>query len=295
MNSSRHVSICLALAAFLVPASQAPALGGAAAKLAAGSVDEVIEVAARVSGRSVTPAARAALGNQLRQAAIRHGDDVLLAARRGGLELAEAAARHGDDVWRLGARVPSGARALALHADELLPLARRIGPEVLILESQHPAIAARVVTAFGDDAVRYLAVNAPMGDLPRLVGFAERADSAATRRLLFEAYRRHGGEGLRAIDWKVVMAVGLSTAAVTAAYQISDGIGDGLETVAAESPEQFAAAVGVFTQPVRITLAVLGVGLVAMVLWRLRPWIWRLTARLNTRPAGSGPTAHGVP
>lgn len=251
----------------------------AVARIAVEGVEEAIEVAARVSGRSLTPAARTVLATELRQATLRYGDDALVAASRGGLELAEAAGRYGSDVWKFSVRVPAGARALALHADELLPLARRIGPEVLELEARHPAIACRAAGAFGDDAVRYLAREAPAAELPRLVGYAERADSPATRKLLLDAYKEKGSVFLERLDWKVIMAGGLSTAAVVAAYKVSDGVQDGLETVAKGSPGHFARTVGVLSQPVRTVLTLFGLALAAMLLWRLWPWVRRLTPR----------------
>jgi len=84
--------------------------------------DDAVKAAVRVSGRQLDDVARAALERALIRAATRYGDDAFKAARYGGVELIEAAAKHGDDVWEWSCRVPTAARSLALHADDLVPL-----------------------------------------------------------------------------------------------------------------------------------------------------------------------------
>jgi hypothetical protein len=136
-------------------------------------------------------------------------------------------------VWRIAAKAsPEGARALALRPGELLPLARRIGPEALELEARVSGLPVHVSQQFGDDAVRYFAVQVPAKDATRLVGLAQRADSQATRELLLNTYKDKGAAFLQRLDWKVVLATGLSTAMITGTYKVSDGIQDGLKKVA---------------------------------------------------------------
>ena len=159
-----------------------------AVKIAASSIDEVIEAAAKVSGRALPSEARAIALRELSEASLRHGNKALAAARTGGFELIELAVKHGDEIWEMTAKVPGSARLMATRSDELLPLARRIGTEVLELEVKNPGIAKVVVREFGDDAVRQLARNSSAEDVVRLTGFAKHADNAATKKLLLEKY-----------------------------------------------------------------------------------------------------------
>jgi len=175
---------------------------------------------------------------------------------------------------------------------DLLPAIRRVGPELLELEARHPAIALRATRAFGDDAVRYLAKEVPSSDLPRLVGFAERADSPATRKLLLEAYRRDGPVILRKLDWKVVLATGLSAAMITGAHQVSDGIQDSLTTLASDHPGKVPVAIGALTSPLRTLARTIAVVVGLGILWQFRSQLRRLrawsVARSKAPPSAKG-------
>lgn len=234
------------------------------AKVVMKAVEETVEAAAKRSGRILSKTAETSLGRELVEAAAKYGDDVLPIVREGGLEVLEQGAKHGDDFWRLCKTVPAGSRALALHADELLPLARRIGPEVLQIEARSPGMAARIAGEFGDDAVKLLAKQPQ--DATRLLGYAAKADSPETAKLLYETYAKSPNPTgfLERLSWKQIMVSGLSAAAIVAAggsaaamYQVGDGLQEGLS-----NPE---AAIHVFdstTQPLRFG----AFGFVAIVL-----------------------------
>lgn len=213
-------AVCFLLAADL------RAAGG---KIAARAVSETIEAAAKRSGRILDAGLRSSLEKRAFSLAARYGDDILPLVRRGGLEVLEQGAKHGDDFWRFCRRVPEASRILALRSGELLPLARRIGPEVLRLEVRVPGCAARVVREFGDDAVALLAKRPP-AEISKLLGYAAKADSPATRKLLLNSYRsaRNPSLFLEKLNWRQIMAAGLSAAAITAAYKTADGLQQGL-------------------------------------------------------------------
>ena len=143
-------------------------------------VSEAVEVAAKKSGRVLAPAAREAAESALSKLVTKYGDDILQSVKMGGLEAIEQGAKYGDDFWALCAKTPAATRALALHADDLIPLTRRIGSEVLEFEVRNPGLTMRVVSEFGDDAVKALA-NTPPDDVSRLLGYAAKADSPATK------------------------------------------------------------------------------------------------------------------
>ena len=53
------------------------------------------------------------------------------------------------------------------------------------------------------------------------------------------------------VPWKTVAAGGAATGTVIAAYKVSDGVEDGIKTVAKEKPEVFADTLSVLTWPIR--------------------------------------------
>ncbi len=240
-----------------------------AVKIAASSIDEVIEAAAKVSGRALPSEARAIALRELSEASLRHGNKALAAARTGGLELIELAAKHGDEVWEMTAKVPGSARLMATRADELLPLTRRIGTEVLELEVKNPGIAKVVAREFGDDAVRQLARNSSPEDVVRLTGFAKHADNPATKKLLLEKYLDGGADFLARLPAKHILAAGLTASMIIATLQVSDGVQEGLKTVAKESPETFSEVVRSMAFWVVLPFVVLGVGWAILRLRRM--------------------------
>ena len=59
------------------------------------------------------------------------------------------------------------------------------------------------------------------------------------------------------VPWKTVAAGGAAAGTVIAAYKVSDGIEEGIKTVAKEKPEVFADSLSVLTWPVRWTAFIL--------------------------------------
>lgn len=211
-------------------------LSAAPVKLAAKVITETLETAAKRSGRVLSPAGKTAAGKALEKAFASYGDDVLKAVRKGGLETLNQGARHGGEFWRICARTtPAGARSLALHGDVLMPLVRKHGIRFMELESKVPGLGAKAVELFGDDAVRMFA-KAPADDITRMIGYASRADRPETARLLQDAYVKSGGKILDHLNWKHIMAAGLSTAAVVTAYKLTNSV----EALAETRPELFA-------------------------------------------------------
>jgi hypothetical protein len=87
---------------------------------------------------------------------------------------------------------------------------------------------------------------------------------------------------LLSVPWKTVAAGGAATGTVIAAYKVSDGIEDGIRTVAKEKPEVFADTLSVLTWPIRWA---------AFILFLLSGcWIWKkwLEHKITT-PKGSKP------
>ncbi|MBT7060823.1 MAG: hypothetical protein HN976_37375 [Lentisphaerae bacterium] len=228
--------------------------------------DEAIEAAARLSGRHLDDAAQASLRRTVATAARRHGDDVLVAMRNGGLELAEAAARHGDDVWKWSSRVPGAARSLALHADDLVPMTRRLGRSVLRIEAKAPGLPRMLTGRYNDDLVCSFVRTIHPDDATKAAGFLGKADGPATRALLLKRYKETEGKILKWLDWKTVMAFGLTAAVVTSAHEVSDGVQEGLKTVSQTSPETFGRTLTDLVTPVTGPLGWLGLGAVVCLI-----------------------------
>lgn len=208
------------------------------------TVSETAEFAAKKSGKALSPAMRKATEKAIEKAVVNYGDDVLKTVAHGGLETLEAGAKHGDDFWRLCHTAhPSAVRSLALHADDLMPIAKRLGPEFMTLEGKVPGLGRKAVHLFGDDAAKALA-KAPADDISKLIGFAEKADSAKTASLLYKTYQKDGGRFLKYLDWKTIMASGLTASTIIAAYKISNGVEEGIIAAATKSPFTFMAISG---------------------------------------------------
>ena len=153
----------------------------------------------------------------------------------GGLDIFEAFARHGDDVFKYAAKVsPKGCKALASNADTLLPLAKKIGPEVIELEAKAPGLSNKIFQAFGEQGVRDIATHVPAKDITKLLHFGEMADSKATRELLLDLYKKNGPSIFQKIPPGAILATGAAGGmliisggiATTIITSVGPGIGD---------------------------------------------------------------------
>ena len=76
------------------------------------------------------------------------------------------------------------------------------------------------------------------------------------------------------VPWKTVAAGGAAAGTIIAAYKVSDGVEEGIKTVAKEKPEVFADTLSVLTWPIRWA---------ALVLFLLvYYWIWRILIRRSS-------------
>ena len=73
------------------------------------------------------------------------------------------------------------------------------------------------------------------------------------------------------VPWKTVAAGGAAAGTVIAAYKVSDGVEEGIKTVAKEKPEVFADTLSVLTRPIRWA----ALALFLLVYY----WIWRVLIR----------------
>ena len=188
-------------------------------------IGETVEAAAKKSGKVLSPAAKKLAAEALETAVKHYGDDALKVASQGGLEAIQGMSRYGDDFLRLTSHSPQAARSLALHADELMPIAQRIGPDFMRLESKVPGLGTKAVSVFGDDAAKTLN-KFSANDTAKLIALGSKADSPATAKLLLQKADQSGGQILKYLDYKKILGVGLSAAAIIAASKTADGFAE---------------------------------------------------------------------
>lgn len=230
-------------------------------------ISETIEIAAKKSGRVLSLASKEAASEMLEKAVAKYGDEVYDIVKKGGLEALEQGSKHSDDFWTLCSKNHKFVHVLTKNADELIPLAKRIGPEVLEFEIKNPGMASRIVSEFGDDAAKKL-LNVPSKDVVRLTGYAKYADTPATKKVLFDDYLEKGDKVLKELEKhkKLIITSGLTVAIIkgidNASSAFGDGIRDGIRIATEKAPLAFH---GVIVMCVAII-----VGVFALFLWPVR-------------------------
>lgn len=274
----------------LIVTLSSTAISGVGSKVTREAIEETLEYAARISGREIgEQAARKSANETLERLAKIYGDDVLKVVRDGGLELVESVPRYGDDVIDIALKAsPAARRAFARDLPNLFPIARRVGVDVIELEARTPGLAVKVFTTFGDEGGRIIAKNVPIEDVPRLLSYAEKADTSATRDLLLEVYREEGKSLFERIPAKLVLATGLSASMLLGTHEIAAPVRALGKAV--ESNEDLAG------QAVRHFFAWGAIILLAVIfclLWRfgLMPWHRKTTPRAIKDKARGGKTS----
>jgi hypothetical protein len=206
------------------------------------------------------------------------------------VELVEATAKYGDDVMRVAVEAtPAARRILALEPGRMLPLVRELGEEALEIEAKSPGLARRAFTTFGDDGARQIARTVPADDLPRLLKYAEQADTPETRSLLLDAYKKEGPSIFERIPASLVLATGLSASMIYGTHRATapldataDAIRDNPE-IARDTANGFVWVFGIVA--VLATVFVLSA-------FRLTPWHGRTFH--NRAPAGGPPNGQAA-
>jgi hypothetical protein len=217
MNSPLRIAIVLA-GCMCLPL---PAVATIATKVAEQAIEIAVEKAARTSGKKFSgTVAKKVATDEVKRLVQTHGEDVLKVVEDSGLELLEAVPKHGEDLISIAMRAsPQARRALALSVEEMLPLAKRVGVEALELEAKVPGQAAHALEIFGDSAGKGLAKSIPTEDLPRLIKYGEKSDSAATKELLLKTYKAEGPKLFERIPPNLVLAGGLSASMLLGTHE----------------------------------------------------------------------------
>ena len=205
------------LVASLVLACVSGLAAAGPASVGAEALERAYRLAERTSGGRLVEsgAARATSMGVLEGLAKKNGEGVFQIVGDAGLEFLRAAPRFGDDFVQLGFKAsPAGRRALAMNADELMPLARDFGVAAIEAEAKAPRIGRRLFEIFGREEGARLAWEAPAADIPRLLRYGEKSAHEATRQALLKAYRQEGASLFERIPPKLVLNAGLSAAMI---------------------------------------------------------------------------------
>ncbi len=135
--------------------------------------------------------------------------------------------------------------------------AANIGGKALTRMS--PQLAKQVASKFGKSGAKVL-IKAPVADTVRLVEYANKATNSGVRKALLKYYKKGGTKFLDQLSWEKILAGGLSTAMIISAYQVSDGMQEGMANISKESPEVFGDMVARITNWVTMPF-VLGAGI----------------------------------
>ncbi|GLI57312.1 hypothetical protein PM10SUCC1_28260 [Propionigenium maris DSM 9537] len=200
-------------------------------------IDDVIEMIFKSGDEVVEFSSKKAARETLERGVGKYGDEVLDVVRKGGIELLEASGKYGDEVLELAVKNPDAIYSLTHNTDEILGLVRKHGDKILELEGFAPGISKRIIDNFGDDAIGKLSKVGNKSELSRVIAYGEKADSPETRKLLWKNYEKNGAKFLDKIDYKMVMAGGLTTSMIITANNISGGVEEGIKIVAEENSE----------------------------------------------------------
>ncbi|MBV5330755.1 MAG: hypothetical protein JZU65_24500 [Chlorobium sp.] len=271
-NSLIITAFFLSLFTFTTSSSAFVGTGIRALETIAPKIEEALELGSKVSGKNLSTVARQSAREQLMNAAVRHGDSVVPALRKGGLELLEAAGSHGDEIWKFASAVPEASRALAMKPDVYLPLCRKYGEDILLIEAKSFSSGPRIAELFGENGVRIFAKKVPTEQINKLTALAAKADSQDTRNLLLEGWEKTKGAILEHLDVKHILAYGLSATMVTSGWKVSDGMQTSMQTVADIHPELVGKTISEVTSPIMTPVKH---GLYALITLILAGFSWK--------------------
>lgn len=218
---------------------------GAHAAVPAKLISETIEaVLTKRTGKAATVAGKAAAEKALQEAVKRSGDDIIKFVESGGMKALECGQKYGDDFWRLCRKYPNANARIADNADSLVPLAKQVGDEVVAIELKAPGLATELVSIYGNAEVKTLA-RMGSDDLAKAYAFGKRYPKDAPA-LLNEVKANPNFLSKLSGTQLLGLGTGLGTLATgigvgIAASQVGDGIQEGLNIVAKESPAIFSA------------------------------------------------------
>lgn len=160
----------------------------------------------------------------------KYGYDGIRVFNSNGISITETAVKYGNDVWDICIRNPQYSKLLLSKTDDLLPLVRQYGDDILKLESKSAGISKKVIENFGANNIKYIA-GKNSDEILKLVSYANRTDKSSTKELLLKKFTENGSSFFNNIDSKKVLTYGLTASMIIAATNTSLGVKNGIESI----------------------------------------------------------------
>jgi len=206
--------------------------GGVVVKGVLKTWDEIAAIALKTSGRTASKEAVSTTAKILKAATEEYGDDVAIAAMKGGAEIAEQTAKNGGRflsvIKRSGNASPEALRALAQNADDAMKFTAKYGDDILKLNSKSPGVFSRGVAVVEKSGVKTPAsaikaiAELPAEDVPRVIGALEKNPQVAQE---FLAGVEKGGktfvDKVFAVNGKQILAGTLGSAAIVGVIRVT--------------------------------------------------------------------------
>ena len=184
---SKMLSFVLSM---LLAHSASAGAGGIVIKGALKTWDEIAKIALKVGGKTVTDDAVKASAKTIEKAVAEHGDDVAVAAMRGGVEVAEQSLKHGGAFVRslkvAGSCSDDAVKAVARNADNVVKWTAKYGDDVVELCGKAPGAFSRGIACVEKSGVenvgrtlKVVATHLPAEQIPQVFGAIERNPTVA--------------------------------------------------------------------------------------------------------------------
>ena len=144
-------------------------------------------------------------------------------------QLAATISKYGDAVVSLARRIPEATQALATRAPQLLPMAERLGDDIVRIEARAPGYAEMAAKAFGKDELPRL-LKLPKPEMEGVLRLSSHIIEPRAAKLLLEGSEKGGINFLEKISGTQILATGLSAAAILAVMEGMGKIPPGQET-----------------------------------------------------------------
>jgi len=207
-------------------------VGGVVVKGVLKTWDEMAAIALKASGHAASKEAVSATAKTLKAATEEYGDDVAIAAMKGGTEIAEQTAKNGrrflSVIKRSGSASPEALRALAQNADDAMKFTAKYGDDILKLNSKAPGVFPRGVAVVEKSGVKTPAsvikaiAELPEEDVPRVIGALEKNPQVAKEFLVgIEKGGKTFVDKVFDLNGKQILAGTLGAAAITGAIRLT--------------------------------------------------------------------------
>lgn len=188
---------------------------------------EALEAVIRNEGRSaMSRTGMEALEKTMIKYAPMHGPEAIAKlTTTGGTNFLRGLERFKGEFLDVAVKLSDdGVKVLSRKCDQMMPLARKFGPEIIELEAKAPGTHSSIIKNYGPESIEVFARKIPGPDIARLLQVGERAKDKTTRDLILTTYGKEGRSFLEKIPPRLVIAIGAGGGLV----YIGKGIGDGV-------------------------------------------------------------------